>query len=88
MADITPPMDSERIRQVTQDALADMIAKLDPGAMLTRYIVLAEVVDAEGRRALWSGSAPDQKTWDTMGLLDYARAVEYAATAKDEAEEE
>jgi hypothetical protein len=49
-------------------------------AYLTRFIVLAEVVDSEGERAIHQVAADRMMRWDTLGLLDYARSVEYAST--------
>lgn len=70
-------------QHLTNDALSDLIQQIDPNAMLTRWVVLAEIVDAEGERGLWTLSAPDQRAWDTLGLLDYARALEHAAQRAD-----
>lgn len=67
------------LQHQAHDALADLIREIDPGAMLTRWVLLLEVVDDQGERALWTIAAPDQKAWDTLGLLDYARAVETSA---------
>ena len=47
---------------------------------LMRFVVLAEIVDSEGERALFQVTADGMKRWDTLGLLEHARAVEWAAT--------
>lgn len=60
-----------------QAAVADLVQQLDPGAMVTRFVVLAEVMDADSDRALWAFTAPGATKWDTLGLLDFARWREW-----------
>lgn len=55
----------------------------EDASYLTRFVVLAEVVDSEGDRALWQVAADGMKRWDTLGLLDHARSVEYASTSAE-----
>lgn len=52
-------------------------------AYLTRFVVLAEIVDAEGDRVLVQVAADGMMRWDTLGLLDHARSVEYAASTAE-----
>ncbi len=63
---------------VWQEAVAGAVQQLDDGAMVTRFVVLAEVVGGDSDRALWIGAAPDQRAWDTYGLLRFALAQEDA----------
>lgn len=69
----------------TRDRIADAIGQVmgDGGEMVTRWVALVEVIDAEGERGLWTLAADGQKAWDTLGMLDYARAVEHAAVTAD-----
>lgn len=67
--------------EVAQDAIADLVQKLDPGSMVTRYIVLIEVVDSDSDRGVWHFTAPGASAWDTLGLLEYGKSQEYAAQA-------
>lgn len=46
---------------------------------LMRFVVLAEIVDSEGERALVQVAADGMMSWDTLGLLEHARSVECAA---------
>lgn len=68
---------------IAQDSVADLVRQLDPGAMVTRYVMLIEVVDAESDRGVWHFTAPGASAWDTLGLLDYGRMQEYAASHCD-----
>lgn len=75
--------ESDSILQASADAVADLIAKVDPGAMATKFVLLAEVIDAEGDRCLWVCAREGQKPWDSLGLLQYGIALEQAATNHD-----
>jgi hypothetical protein len=48
----------------------------DGPAYLMRFVVLAEIVDAEGGRGLWQVAADGMMRWDTLGLLEHARDTE------------
>jgi hypothetical protein len=64
-------------------AVSDLVQQLDPGAMVTRFVVLAEVIDADNDRALWSFTAPDATKWDSMGLLQFALRREWNDADED-----
>jgi hypothetical protein len=81
---VTAPEDY-RIK-AAQEAVAALIREINPGAMATRFVLLVEVIDADGERALWTLAPPEQRRWDTLGLVDFARALEYSRTAWDERE--
>lgn len=49
----------------------------DGPCYLMRFVVLAEVVDRTGARALWQIAADGMKRWDTLGLLQHALTSEY-----------
>ena len=50
---------------------------------LMRFVVLAEVIDPEGQRAVWQVAADGMMRWDTLGMLEHARATEHAAIHQD-----
>lgn len=61
-----------------EDALgfvADLIQKVQPGAMVQKFVLLVETIDDEDR---WISAftAPGQKRWDSMGMLDYGLNLE------------
>lgn len=53
------------------------------GELLGRWVLLAEVVDITGERAMWTLSAEEQKPWETLGLIRLADHIEAAAVVKD-----
>jgi hypothetical protein len=64
--------------QAAHAAVSDLVQQIDPGSMVTRFILIAEVIGADNDRAVWSFVAPGAKKWDTLGLLDFGRLREYA----------
>lgn len=68
-------------RQAALDAVVNLVAGIDPGAMTVGFVLAAEVVDARGERALWLLDAPGQKAWQTHGYLDHALTVQRGDTA-------
>lgn len=42
------------------------------GWMGTRVIVIAEVIQDDGRRAMWTSASPGMATWDERGMLGHA----------------
>jgi hypothetical protein len=66
-------------------ALSRVINDHEDGASyLTRFVVLAEVVEDDGQRVLWTVAAEGMRRWDTLGLLEDARLREYTAAVRDE----
>lgn len=77
-------MDDRELQEAGLDAMQHLLNTIDPTAVVTRFVILAEVVDEEHGRCVWAIRAPDQRAWDTLGLLDFARSLEYAAADKDD----
>ncbi len=71
-------MDDDERAAVWHEAVATAVQKIDPGAMVTKFVVLAEIVGGDSDRGVWFGTASDQRAWDTYGLLRFALAHEDA----------
>lgn len=54
-----------------------------PGEMVTRWVLAAETIGTDGERALWLLAPEDAKAWDTLGLAEYALAVERGRVTAD-----
>lgn len=67
------------------DAVSQVLGR--HGLMVTKWILAAEVLDADGERALESFASPDIRAWDTIGLFGYLDARERGAIAADVAGE-
>ena len=59
------------------DAVAAFVRSLPntQGDMVQRFVLLVETID-EDDRWLSAFTAPGQKAWDTLGLLEFARDIE------------
>ena len=56
-----------------------------PGDLVGRFLLVAEVIDAEtGERATVSVVPDDAMPWDTMGLASFVLAREQAGVARAE----
>lgn len=43
----------------------------------TRWVLISEVLGANGKRAVWTLPGPDMCPWDLLGLIEYVRLLEY-----------
>lgn len=68
--------DAEEIREAMGRAIAE---GLGADYMLGRWVLIAEVVEPTGERVMWAQAADDQKRWETLGMIEWARQIEQAA---------
>ena len=70
--------------------IAQLVEGLEPGSLVTKFVVVAEVIDPSGGRAVWCDNQPGAMRWDTYGLLTYAleqeRGAQHAEIARSEDE--
>lgn len=59
-------------------AVDSAIVKHEHG-FATRWVAVVESVDQDGVRGLWVLNPAGSKTWDVLGLLDYAQAMHRAS---------
>lgn len=69
--------------ETVRERMADAVAGALPGEMVTRWLVVVEVLGAAGDRAVYSLSPQDMQTWDVLGLAQYALALEQAGMVVD-----
>lgn len=62
--------------------IAKFVDGIEPGAIVTKYVLVAEGIDPAGKRAIYTYTDDDAMAQDVMGLLDYAIAREKAAIFK------
>lgn len=53
-----------------------VVQQLDPDGLVTKFVVIAEVIKPDGERHFWRQVPEGQPTWDTIGLLQYALELE------------
>ena len=78
--------DTEAWRAAAQQAVSTVAGEY--GHMITRYILVAETMDEDGERAVLMAASPDQRAWDSIGLLGYALQLEQAGTLLEAVEGE
>jgi len=74
----------------SDNLISQFVSKLDPGAMVTKYVMVAEGIDNDGDRASYTATHEGATSWDVIGLLIYSFAREFAAIVRTtlEAEED
>jgi hypothetical protein len=58
--------------------VGQLIENLDPGAFVTKWVLIAEVIGTDGERGVWSETHDEASRWDTYGLLTEAMQTEKA----------
>ena len=64
--------------------VTNWIEEVEPGAMVTRFVVVAEIIAPSGERSVWRGVQDGAMRWDTYGLLVEALTCEQAAQIRGE----
>ena len=72
----------------SDDLIAKFIDGMDPGAMVNKFIIVAEGIDNDGDRASYTATQGGATSWDVMGLLLYGLVREIAALVKTAMENE
>lgn len=77
MADGDRPVDAQ-----LADALGEIFQRVEDG-MVTKWVILVETIAPDGTRGVWCQDAPDQKAYESLGMLTYADALIRAGIARD-----
>lgn len=46
------------------------------GGFVTKWVLVAETIGADGERGVWTWTSDGMQPWDSMGLLGFALAIE------------
>lgn len=70
---------SVELMEKALDAVSSFVHSLPTchGDMVQRFVLLVETID-EDDRWLSAFTAPGQKAWDTLGLLEFGRMMEHS----------
>jgi hypothetical protein len=68
------PQDLDGAEQEMHQAIAEILGQR--GQMVTKWMLSAEVLDADGGRDMESFTSPDFRAWDSLGFLGYLEARE------------
>jgi hypothetical protein len=80
---MTPDEQDEKFTAACADALQQATDAGYPGAVILKWLVVAEVLDQDDR-AMLIAIQPDMRQWDTLGMLDFLRAREHANVTPDD----
>lgn len=72
MAEPTP----EQIEAAAEAAVSAFVAQLGSHLLTGRWVVIAETINTDGKRDLLMATAPQQTSWDSLGLLNFAAGLE------------
>lgn len=76
---------SSDVNEQALAAVAEFVQSIDDtkSDMVQRFVLLVETID-EDDRWLSAFTAPGQKAWDTLGLLEFGRSMEWSARQLDD----
>lgn len=76
------------ISNAAEDLVAEFIQKEEPGAMVTKFVLLVEVIDSEGNRCIIPATDKNSTTWDILGMLHYGILKEEGQTIIEEMDDD
>jgi hypothetical protein len=74
---------ADEIHAAAEEAIGVFLARLGNDFSTSRFVILAECIDEDGRRPVWSATGRDQQAWETLGLLMQGVQREQAALTAD-----
>lgn len=80
-----PGADQDKLAKLSDAVHGDIAARIgaSDGSMLVKFLALVDCMDENGQRALSSLTSKDMKSWESLGMLEFARQIEQAATVHD-----
>jgi hypothetical protein len=69
--------DADRVVDALSSAIAEVITREEHG-MVTKWALVVETVGPDGQRGVWVSADRQAKSWDTVGLLQWALMHEQA----------
>lgn len=70
------------VQHELHDAISGVLRRHEQ-SIVTKWIVLCEVISASSERALWMVADREQKAWDTLGLLYHAIQTQQAGAINE-----
>jgi hypothetical protein len=62
----------------TENLVGQMMEIIDPGVLVSKFLVIVEGVDSDGQRAMYSTVSRGLTSWDVLGMLAFVEAREQA----------
>lgn len=63
------------------NAIAQVMFEQDE--MVTRWISIVEIIDANGTKMLWTLAPQEMRAWDSLGLLNFAIQMEQSRSTNE-----
>lgn len=70
-----PTNDPAELGKMLENQLAAFFHSQE-NAMLRTFLLVAEVIDPDGKSALWMLGTPGLPPWTTLGYLEYMKTLE------------
>lgn len=64
----------DKIRDNTQDGIAEALKEAK--TILTKFILIAEIMEEDGDRVLWRVATDGMTSWEALGMIESARLIE------------
>lgn len=58
-----------------EDHVAQILEEMNPGCMMTKFILIAEGIDTDGERGVYTVQNDGAMLWDNIGMLEFALAI-------------
>lgn len=65
-----------------EQALSEALRQQD-GSMLGRYVLVAETIEQDGSRTTLITCPDQQAPWESFGLLEFGKSMEYGAAQEN-----
>lgn len=75
------PDHHKKIDVIMSNALADVFRDKFDGTYVTKFVMLVEVMDKEGKQSMWEANSPDLGVWEMLGFLEFGKMVTHRMIA-------
>jgi hypothetical protein len=76
-----PTHEPDELGRLLENLLAEFF-RTNEGAMMRTFLITAEVIDPDGKEALWMLGTPGLAPWTTLGYLEYMKHSEIAGMTR------
>lgn len=64
--------------------VGEVVSLLQPGAMMTKFVLVATIINEDGSDGLWTQTSHGLAPWDVLGLIEFAKEGERIRMLKHE----
>jgi hypothetical protein len=77
-------MEHDELRSMAAGKVQELMTEASPGCMVTQFLVLAVTMDQDGEKGMWALTPPDQRKWESLGLMEYHKQLSLASEVEAE----